>query len=116
MSKIGVPHFINATNPEGRIITWNTPPEFSEDSTSWTFSDWHEPSGQPNDCIVDEPCVFIGPNGKVCVFIFMSKICLVKKIFQWFDLTCGPKIVPDFEPSEKWPRLDPVGGWSSIQV
>ena len=29
-------------------------------------------------------------------------------IFQWFDLTCGPKIVPDFVPTEKWPRLDPA--------
>ena len=33
--------------------------------SSWTFNNWHEPSGQPNDCIVEETCIFIGPNGKV---------------------------------------------------
>ena len=38
-----------------------------------------------------------------------NEMCLVCKTFiQWFDLTCGPKIVPDFKPSEKWPRLDPA--------
>ena len=32
----------------------------------------------------------------------------ILSLFQWFDLTCGPKLVPDFAPSEKWPRLDPA--------
>ena len=62
----GVPHWINATNPEGQAIKWEGVPQWlSKDSSSWTFSDWHQPSGQPNDCIVTETCIFIGPNGKV---------------------------------------------------
>ena len=65
VSHFGVPHFINATNPEGKRITWKTSPDFADDSASWIYSNWHEPSGQPNDCIVDEICVFIGPHGKV---------------------------------------------------
>ena len=38
---------------------------YEKDTSNWTFSDWHQPSGQPNDCILPETCVFIGPNGKV---------------------------------------------------
>ena len=60
-----VPHFINATNPQGDEVIWNTPEGL--DSKDWTFTDWHEPSQQPNDCIVPETCIFIGPFGKVIV-------------------------------------------------
>ena len=63
VSHHGVPHFINATNPEGTRVEWNTPEGI--DSSSWTFTDWHQPSGQPNDCVVKETCIFIGPNAKV---------------------------------------------------
>ena len=63
VSSTGVPHFINATNPRGRDIVWNTPDQL--DSSTWSFSNWDEKSGQPNDCIVEETCVFIGPHGKV---------------------------------------------------
>ena len=63
VSSSGVPHFINATNPRGRDIVWNTPDHL--DSSFWSFSNWDEKSGQPNDCIVEETCVFIGPHGKV---------------------------------------------------
>ena len=66
VSAYGVPHWINATNPKGKEIKWDVPDWLSKDSSSWTFNDWHEPSGQPNDCIVEETCIFIGPNGKVC--------------------------------------------------
>ena len=65
VSAFGVPHWINASNPEGKSISWEIPDYFGLDPSSWTFSDWHQPSGQPNDCIVPETCVFIGPNGKV---------------------------------------------------
>ena len=65
VSAFGVPHWINASNPEGKSISWDIPDYFGLDSIRWTFSDWHQPSGQPNDCIVPETCVFIGPNGKV---------------------------------------------------
>ena len=64
VSHHGVPHWINATNPQGRDVVWHTPDRI--DSSSWTFSAWHQPSGQPNDCVVEETCIFIGPWGKVC--------------------------------------------------
>ena len=60
----GVPHFINATNPKGKEVHWHTP-DWIDSSSSWTFSQWHQPSGQPNDCVVEEKCIFIGPSGKV---------------------------------------------------
>ena len=70
VSFFGVPHWINASNPEGKTITWDIPEWFGQDSSTWTFSDWHLPSQQPNDCILPETCVFIGPNGKVN-FLFL---------------------------------------------
>ena len=74
VSYFGVPHWINASNPEGKTITWDIPEWFGQDATTWTFSDWHLPSQQPNDCILPETCVFIGPNGKVN--FFLKRLCL----------------------------------------
>ena len=65
VSNFGVPHWINATNPEGTEIFWNVPKNFGFQAENWNFSDWHQPSQQPNDCVVKETCIFIGPNGKV---------------------------------------------------
>ena len=65
MSLSGVPHWINASNPEGKVVVWNAAEWLAKDSDSWSYSNWHEPSQQPNDCIVPETCIFIGPDGKV---------------------------------------------------
>ena len=65
MSLKGAPHWINATNPAKEIISWSCPSWLSTDTTDWTFSNWDEDSQQPNDCVVPETCIFIGPHGKV---------------------------------------------------
>lgn len=65
VSKMGVPHWINGSNPDRRNVSWEIPTWLDQDSSKWTFTNWHEPSGQPNDHTVKETCIFIGPNGKV---------------------------------------------------
>lgn len=65
VSRSGVPHYINASNPRDNDIEWDTPDWIETDLSLWTFTNWDQESGQPNDCIVEETCVFIGPHGKV---------------------------------------------------
>ena len=56
---------MNATNPEGAVVHWSPPNWMAKDATNWNYSNWDENSQQPNDCIVPETCIFIGPHGKV---------------------------------------------------
>ena len=70
VSSKGAPHWINATNPEKDVITWSCPSWLSTDTTDWTFSNWDENSQHPNDCVVPETCIFIGPHGKVSYNVY----------------------------------------------
>ena len=79
----GTPHWINATNPQDRIIKWEAPESwFPKNVSTWTYSNWDEKSQQPNDCVVPETCIFIGPHGKVLDMILMPSFILeIKYIF-----------------------------------
>lgn len=62
ITKMGAPHWINATNPKGKEIHWDTS---VMNGKGWNFSKWHQASQQPNDCDMEETCIFIGPDGHV---------------------------------------------------
>ena len=77
ISEKGNPHWLNASNPSGRVVEWG-------DSVG-SFSDWDPDSGQPNDHGGHEGCVVMGPRGK------------------WFDLPCsGPKF---WDPDNQAPVM-----------
>ena len=66
VSSTGAPHWINATNPYDKSIRWDIPVDwYPKDAANWTYSNWDENSQQPNDCVVPETCIFIGPHEKV---------------------------------------------------
>ena len=80
------PHWINATNPHDRIINWEVPDSWiSKNVSSWTYSNWDENSQQPNDCVVPETCIFIGPHGKVLDMIFIRD--RIKSLFLIVSLS-----------------------------
>ena len=80
VSSKGAPHWINARNLEKDVITWSCPSWLSTDTTDWTFSNWDENSQQPNDCVVPETCIFIGPHGKVN-YIMPDIYCIKKSYY-----------------------------------
>lgn len=71
----GVPHWLNARNPEGQDVYWNGHLQGKSEFTLWDSA-----SQQPNDCDGSEECVIIGPYG------------------HWFDFSCGPKTKEGSDP------------------
>ncbi|XP_053400825.1 uncharacterized protein LOC123558892 [Mercenaria mercenaria] len=71
----GVPHWINAKNPQYQDVYW----EGIEEKSNVLL--WDVASGQPNDCDMLEDCVIVGPYG------------------HWFDVPCsGPKTKQGSDP------------------